>query len=151
VNRHAPHRRLPDHAKPRPPALPRRGLPHKPRWTPRGWCPMSRSLCDAVLREVPVAGRRVWVWGRGAVLYAATRRLTPSSESVRRWQRGRGQESAREVGVMTQYSVLGTLSRYVRGSTFNSRVDVHYDNFEESPCIRSHPYTPITSSDVPSS
>src|SRR6266702_6371866 len=51
-------------AKPLPSALPNRDPPHCP---PRGGCPMSRCVHDAVLREVPVAGRRVrvcvCVWG----------------------------------------------------------------------------------------
>ncbi len=140
MNRHASHRQLPDHAKPRPAGLPCRGPPHKPRCPPRGPCPISKDLRDAVLREVPSAGRRVRVWGWRHGIVCSESRTKPEVSVC-----GVAARRAR-AGGWGDNSVLGMLSRRVEGSTAES---THYMIILRRAHIL-HPIlnTSITSGDV---
>ncbi|KAI9463971.1 hypothetical protein BJY52DRAFT_1414623 [Lactarius psammicola] len=90
----------------------------------------ARGPRDAVLREVPVPGRRAECGGVDAVLCAAT---SGSTRALRRrggWRvRGRGQESAH--GKLGRRPSLGNVVKV--NWRFDGRVDAHYDNFEENP------------------
>ena len=140
VNRRASHRRLPDHAKPRPAGLPYRGPLHKPRCPPRGRCPISKGQRDAVLREVPSAGQRVRVWGWRRGIVCSESRTKPEVSVC-----GVAARRAR-AGGWGDNSVLGMLPRRVEGSTAESTHNIII--LRRAHILHPILNTSITSSDV---